>query len=68
MNVLPLLLFVSLVLAVSALLFFLWNQARGNAEHADRLAILPFLDELDDAPRRASEPLSSKKETPNEDD
>lgn len=63
MNVLPLLLFVSLVLATSAVLFFLWNQARGNAEQADRLAILPFLDELDELDSR-----TSTKETSNEDD
>lgn len=68
MNVLPLLLFVSLILALSAVLFFLWNQSRGNAEHADRLAILPFLDELDEISAPSNESRISTKETSNEDD
>ena len=46
MEVLILLIFVSLVLAGSAVAFFAWNLRGKNHEHADRLALLP-LDEDD---------------------
>lgn len=45
MEVLILLVFVSLVLAASAVAFFAWNVRVRNHEHADRLALLPLDDD-----------------------
>lgn len=42
MEVLVLTLFVSLVLAGSAVAFFIWSIKTGSHEHADRLALLPL--------------------------
>lgn len=45
MEVLILLIFVSLVLAGSAVAFFAWNVRTRNHEHADRLVLLPLDDD-----------------------
>lgn len=45
MEVLILLVFVSLVLAGSAVAFFAWNVRMKNHEHADRLALLPLAED-----------------------
>jgi len=44
-EVLILLIFVSLVLATSAVGFFAWNLKDKNHEHADRLTLLPLSDD-----------------------
>jgi cbb3-type cytochrome oxidase maturation protein len=43
-DVLILLVFVSLILAGSAVGFFAWNLRSRNHEHADRLALMPLED------------------------
>ncbi|MEZ4256211.1 MAG: cbb3-type cytochrome oxidase assembly protein CcoS [Polyangiales bacterium] len=45
MEVLILLIFVSLVLAVLGVLFFVWNVARGTFDHADRMTLLPLAED-----------------------
>jgi cbb3-type cytochrome oxidase maturation protein len=49
-EVLILLIFVSLVLATSAVLFFAWGLRERVYDHAERLALLP-LEEDEDRPR-----------------
>ncbi len=57
MNVIPLLVFVSLVLVAFALLFFYFTVKQGDHEHADRLSLLPL--EEDEMPQ---ETIADKKE------
>jgi cbb3-type cytochrome oxidase maturation protein len=45
MNVLILLLFVSITLALAAVGFFVWNFKERAHDHNDRLAILPLEDD-----------------------
>jgi nitrogen fixation-related uncharacterized protein len=45
MDVLILTVFVSLVLVLSAVLFFGWNVLNRSHEHDDRLTLLPLQDE-----------------------
>lgn len=52
MEILILLLFVSLMLVVMAVGFFLWNVLQANHQHADRLALMP----LDDDASSTTEP------------
>ncbi|MFK7984891.1 MAG: cbb3-type cytochrome oxidase assembly protein [Sandaracinaceae bacterium] len=42
MNVLILTMFVSLILAVAGVGFFIWTVRQGAHEHGDRLALLPL--------------------------
>lgn len=44
MDVLYLTMFVSLVLGGLGVFLFAWSAKRGDADHADRLAILPLAD------------------------
>lgn len=46
MEVLILLIFVSLILAGTGIIFFAWNLRQKSHEHGDRLALLPL--DLDD--------------------
>ena len=45
MNALILTLFVSLMLALGAVLLFTWGYLKGEHDHADRLSLLPLEDE-----------------------
>ena len=45
MDVIPLLVFVSLVLVCFALLLFFYSVKQGDHEHADRLSLLPLEDD-----------------------
>lgn len=51
MNAILLTLFVSLLLATGAVLFFVWAVKRGESEHSERLALMPLDD--DATPRRS---------------
>ena len=55
MEVLILTVFVSLVLAAAGVGLFVWSIKSGTHEHADRLALLPIEDDVNDAPREAQE-------------
>lgn len=48
MEILIVTVFLSLVLAGSAVAFFAWSVKEGTYEHADRLALLPLEDEVFD--------------------
>lgn len=45
MEIVILLVFVSLVLAIGAVVFFAWSVREGTHQHADRLALLPLEDD-----------------------
>ncbi|MDH5490732.1 MAG: cbb3-type cytochrome oxidase assembly protein CcoS [Myxococcales bacterium] len=49
MSVLILLVFVSAILVIGAVLFFVWTVREHTYDHSDRLSLLPL--ERDDAPR-----------------
>jgi cbb3-type cytochrome oxidase maturation protein len=52
MNVIPLLVVLSLTLAGGGVALYLWSVRLGDAEHADRLSLLPLDEDLiADAPR-----------------
>lgn len=55
MNVVPLLVLVSLVLAAGSVLCFLWSTRNRDVDHADRLSLLPL---EDDAPAPVLAPPS----------
>jgi len=57
MEALMLTLFASVVLAVSAVLFFAWNVRGKSHEHTEHLALLPLAD--DDAPATEDPPAPS---------
>jgi len=76
MDVIPLLVFLSLVLVGMALAFFLYTVKQGDHEHADRLSLLPL--EEDEMPqetkadkeepiRQDLSPLSSPSPSPDAD-
>jgi nitrogen fixation-related uncharacterized protein len=44
MNILLMLIFVSVVFFVGAILSFIYSVRSGEADHADRLALMPFRD------------------------
>ena len=52
MNVIPLLVLLSLCLAGGAVGLYLWSVGLGDAEHSDRLSLLPLEDDLIDQPDR----------------
>lgn len=57
MNALLLTVFVSLMLAAGAVLFFAWGWSKGDHQHADRLALLPLEDDREpDAGPRPDDP------------
>lgn len=45
MNVIPLLVLFSLVLAATSVLLFAWSARNRDADHADRLSLLPLEDD-----------------------
>lgn len=45
MNVIPLLVLFSLVLAAGSVLLFLWSARNRDVDHADRLSLLPLEDD-----------------------
>ena len=57
MEALNLTLFASILLAVSAVLFFIWNVGKRAHEHTEHLSLLP-LD--DDAPAQARASAASR--------
>ena len=57
MNVIPLLVVCSLALAAAGVALFVYSVRQGDHEHADRLSLLPLLD--DDA-ESASSDVSTK--------
>jgi cbb3-type cytochrome oxidase maturation protein len=62
MNVIPLLVVLSLTLAGGGVALYLWSVRLGDAEHADRLSLLPLDEDLiADAPSASS---SRASETP----
>ena len=61
MNAITLTLFVSLLLAVGSVLFFLWGYHQRDYDHTDRLSLLP-LDEKDG--RVPTLPAPTKEGTP----
>lgn len=56
MEVLVLLIFVSSMLVLCGLLFFVWSIRTGHHEHADRLALAPLREELDPPPSVSCDP------------
>jgi cbb3-type cytochrome oxidase maturation protein len=61
-EILILTLFVSLVLALGGVGFFVWSVRQGAHEHSDRLALLPL---RDDAPPR-TDPRADAAEPPSD--
>ena len=61
MNVLLLTVFVSLMLALGAVLLFSWGWSKGEHQHSDRLALLPL---EDDGPPSSSASLESPPAAP----
>jgi cbb3-type cytochrome oxidase maturation protein len=46
MNVVPLLVLFSLVLATLSVLLFVWSARNRDVDHADRLSLLPLEDDV----------------------
>lgn len=55
MNIIPILVICSLFLVVCAVALFAWSVRRGDHEHHDRLALLPF-----------DEDVAQRKESPDD--
>lgn len=56
MNVVPLLVLFSLVLAATSVLLFAWSARNRDADHADRLSLLPLEDDTPMSPAAPSLP------------
>ncbi|MEW5848113.1 MAG: cytochrome oxidase [Myxococcota bacterium] len=59
MNIVPLMVFVSLMLVAASLLLFGHSMARKDHQHADRLALLPMTDS--ESPRAEAQEITSEK-------
>ncbi len=58
MNVVPLLVLFSLVLAATSVLLFAWSARNRDADHADRLSLLPLEDDTPVSP--VADPLPAE--------
>lgn len=58
MNVVPLLVLFSMCLAAGGVLLFVWSTKNHDADHADRLALLPLEDDRPADLAPSSEPSS----------
>ena len=56
MNVLVLQVFVSLMLVAIMVVAFIWSVRNRESEHADRLALAPLQDELDEGSKQEEHP------------
>lgn len=59
MEVITLQVFVSLMLGVSGVMFFLYSMKKRDHEHADRLALLPMEDDEPNLTKSEAESRSS---------
>jgi len=60
MEILILQVFVSLILAASGVLLFLWSHKQGDPEHAERLSLIPMEHDEATSPAKVAPPAPTK--------